>query len=296
MGNNNSSLLDTITMSDQVSMDYGAVKMSRIGPALQHYCMKHSFDQLLNAKLFQTVFEGIFGKQTSFHFQQFGSTWAVSGLEVFACLYLLCEADELSLDDKLDALIALFQFNPVPELVVNNFTHNRPDDFVMVDQVKLMFQCVVYGIYRLAGIRKLPTADTTNSIAEQFFATNEGGFVSKSDWISVKYQMNPENPATTANNAGVDQDPNTLEKSSSTDLLLLSVSSSTSQFPSVKPSSKGSRGRRSTKRASFTPSKSGKQHANSSKLNDTDGHDDSIGSRHRFKKRRYIHQQLHRFK
>jgi hypothetical protein len=337
MGNNNSSLLDTITMSDQVSMDYGAVKMSRIGPALQHYCMKHSFDQLLNAKLFQTVFEGIFGKQTSFHFQQFGSTWAVSGLEVFACLYLLCEADELSLDDKLDALIALFQFNPVPELVVNNFTHNRPDDFVMVDQVKLMFQCVVYGIYRLAGIRKLPTADTTNSIAEQFFATNEGGFVSKSDWISVKYQilnsrpvfgfleqfmsalhvptllidlntichnvetkasfvfgyqghaavqalsqteepLNPENPATTANNAGVDQDPNTLEKSSSTDLLLLSVSSSTSQFPSVKPSSKGSRGRRSTKRASFTPSKSGKQHANSSKLNDTDGHDDSIGS------------------
>jgi hypothetical protein len=179
---------NSITLSTQLIEDYGSIRLSKIGSALQMYSMKHSFDQLMSPKLFQANFEIVFGKQTSYHYQQYSSSWGVSGLEVFSCLYLLCEYEELSLDEKLDALVALFQFNPIPDLVVSNFTYNKPDDFVLIDQVKLMFQCVVFGVTRLAGMKRLPTADAINSVAEQFFSTMDG-FVSKLDWTVVKYQI-----------------------------------------------------------------------------------------------------------
>lgn len=137
-----------------------------VGICLQKFTQKSDFFHTINVEEFILLFGPVF-KDATFVFNCLTTGRTISPLEIFCALYLLCD-DRQPLWDKLDALVGLIQFVPVPDPSVHGFSFNYPKESVTTDDIRLLFDCTSLVLCRMAQSPEISN-DSVASVADSLF-------------------------------------------------------------------------------------------------------------------------------
>jgi hypothetical protein len=136
MGQQISDIGDDLDVENMhILVEYKSQKFSTVGEAFHIYATKYGYNCfLLNQDDFGEIFLPMWKKETVRYFDYFQLP-AISALEAFAVAFALSDTTMIPLSKRLDALISLVQFKPVPPVVGPSFCHNEPNSNVDRDQV-----------------------------------------------------------------------------------------------------------------------------------------------------------------
>ena len=116
-------------------VEYKTQKFSTVGEAFHIYATKYGYNCfLLNQDDYGEIFLPMWKKETARHFDYFQLP-AIGALEAFAVAFVLSDTTMIPISNRLDALISLVQFKPVPAVAGSSFYHNEPNATVDRDQV-----------------------------------------------------------------------------------------------------------------------------------------------------------------
>jgi hypothetical protein len=184
------------------------ISIYNVGLAYQNYISK--FDYLcpfLNVLEFESVFficikkkicTQFFMELTKFgnHFNDNdkttnidGNNAKVSALEMFTLLYLLCDNHAVSLEQKLDAIISVFQFQEIPNVLDPLFTYNKPHESVSRDTLFVAFECTAVVLCKFCKIECFQQSVITSIIDNLFEIDNISALWSN---INRRIQMNSD--------------------------------------------------------------------------------------------------------
>ena len=115
----------------------------------------------------------------------------VNLLEAFSVFFLLCESKTLSLDEKLNILIVLFQFRELPDEAIDIFNPRFvPSQPTTKSIISLIIECSYLGLCKLYQINPISEnliRKHVNNIYPDI--TKKGQFNNADPWIIVKHNI-----------------------------------------------------------------------------------------------------------
>jgi len=138
----------SIARRDDALAPFGSITAAQTGQFLLVWASKLGYDRIL---LSHADFSLIFGREhetASQCFDLLNESGRVNALEMFCLLYLVgCK--EMSADDKLDSIISLVQFQPLPhQHNRSSFSHNKPKPHCSSEELLTAVECVVLALSR----------------------------------------------------------------------------------------------------------------------------------------------------
>lgn len=184
-------------ISDDLDLDnmpyleaYGRQQYTAVGAAYHTFVTKyghHCF--LINQEDYSEIFLNLWRKDTITQFDYFQRP-EIAALEAFAVAYILTDASKVPFSTRLDALISLTQFLPVPSSLPKDFTHNIPNDVVEKDQVLMLLEISMTGLCKLADAHFISHSSLVETVDMAFGGQLHMKWATVKNWIILDHDIN----------------------------------------------------------------------------------------------------------
>lgn len=179
--------------------DLSNISILKVGLAYQNYISNYDYSYpFLNVHEFESVFficikkkmcNQFFKDLTKVGNHLNDNDSKVSALEMFTLLYLLCDSRVLSLEQKLDAIISIFQFQGIPYALDPLFSYNKPQENVSRDTLFVAFECTTVVLCKFCKIECFQQSVIIDILDSLFEADNISALWSN---INRRIQMNSD--------------------------------------------------------------------------------------------------------